>query len=44
MNRAASDRRNQVLMKAFTNREVDERMERLYDEIENARYTICDSK
>jgi hypothetical protein len=34
---AASDRRNQVLLNAFSEREVDERMKRLYDEIITAK-------
>jgi hypothetical protein len=33
-----------VLINAFSTREVDERMERLYDEILSAKETICDSK
>jgi hypothetical protein len=44
MNSALSDRRYNVLINAFTDREPDERMERLYDEIINAKDTLCDSK
>ena len=44
INSSARDRRNLVLADAFTQREVDERMEVLLDEIEKAKYTLCDSK
>ena len=44
MNQAASDRRNQHLETAFSKREIDERMERLYDEVENAKYTLINNQ
>ena len=44
MNQAASDRRNQHLETAFSKREIDERMDRLYDEVENAKYTLINNQ
>ena len=43
MNSAASDWRNQVLVNAFVEREPDERMKRLYDEIVGAKESMIDT-
>ncbi len=44
MNAAASDRRNIILENAFSGKEYDLVMERLYEEIMGAKYEIIDSK